>query len=134
MISTELLRPPAFLARRGRYPRIEKRHLEDPLKPYIAPIRDDLPSFHIPIEYTSAENTYHYPSPAPYMHYPHITDGFGGRLMGRVLGAAGRRRDSLGSISNHSGCLPRNTCGDAKVTKTNKKHMKDASEEKMITK
>lgn len=36
---------------RGTY-RIERRHLEDPLQPYLAPIRG-LPSFHMAIEYSA---------------------------------------------------------------------------------
>jgi len=52
---------------------VERRHLSDPLKPYLAPIRVDLPTFHIPIEYSVEQ----LPILAPVIvHYPNGTGDF----------------------------------------------------------
>lgn len=54
---------------RGTY-RVERRHLDDPLKPYLAPIRVDLPSFHIAIEYSAEQLPI---LPPVVIHYPNGT-------------------------------------------------------------
>ncbi|KAF8474659.1 hypothetical protein BDZ91DRAFT_758812 [Kalaharituber pfeilii] len=58
---------------RGTY-RIERRLLEDPLQPYIAPIRC-LPSFHIPIEYSVNSLPVHLPTPNTI--HPHLVGKLG---------------------------------------------------------
>lgn len=57
---------------RGTY-RVERRHLDDPLKPYLAPIRVDLPSFHIAIEYSAEQLPV---LPPVIVHYPNGTGAF----------------------------------------------------------
>lgn len=118
---------------RGTY-RVERRHLDDPLKPYLAPIRVDLPTFHIAIEYSAEQLPI---LPPVIIHYPNGTRAFsgysGGYISPKALAISGWKLEgsSLRAVDVKV-AKKRKRVKPEKPEKTEKPEKPEKSEKKVI--